>query len=51
MVSLTPLSENAGSGSRLSILAFNSEYFTSDPLKRNSKNASSAVSVGVTGKS
>ena len=43
-----PSSAKGGSGSRFAAFSLSSAYFSSDPLKRNSKNASSALTAGVT---
>jgi hypothetical protein len=40
------LRDARGNGSRLATIACSSAYFTSEPLKRNSKNSSVAVSPG-----
>src|SRR5574342_1358816 len=45
-VTLTPSSANDGSGSCAAALRFNSSYLVGARLNRNSKNASSAVTLG-----
>ena len=49
IVIFTPFSAKRGSGCCFAASSLSSAYFTSDALKRNSKNSSCAVSAGWTG--